>query len=72
MWSIDKIEDNIVVLEDIKTLEKKEVDKNLLPNNIKEGSIISNNDNIYVLEISEEERRRQEILEQFMRLRKKD
>lgn len=72
MWSIDKIEDNIVVLEDINTLEKKEVDKNLLPNNIKEGSIISYNDNVYVLEISEEERRRQEILEQFMRLRKKD
>ena len=64
-WSIDRIEDNIAVLENITTNEKKEVNINLLPLNIKEGSIVSYQDNCYVLELDEEEKRRQEILDKF-------
>ena len=39
-YSIDRIEDNIAILENRTTLELKEVDITLLPNNIKEGSIL--------------------------------
>ena len=64
-WSIDKIEETIVLLENITTKEKKEVNIYLLPENIKEGSIISYIDNTYILDLSLEEKRRQEILERF-------
>ena len=69
MWSIDRIVEDIAVLENISTKEKKEVNTNLLPENIKEGSIISYKDNCYELELSIYEKRRQEILEKFIRLR---
>lgn len=70
MYSIDRIEDTIVVLENIITKEKKEVDIILLPVEIKEGSIVSYKDDMYVLEITEEEKKRQEILKRFQSLRK--
>lgn len=70
IWAIDRIEDNIAILENRTTLELKEVDISLLPNNIKEGSILKFNNNIYTLELSKEEKIRQEILEKFQRLRK--
>lgn len=70
MWSIDRIENNIAILENINTNEKKEVNITLLPNNIKEGSIISYKDNQYILELNKEQKRRQELLERFQKLRK--
>ena len=70
IWSIDRIEENIAILENKTTQELKEVDITLLPNNIKEGSIVSYENNIYTLELSKEEKIRQEILERFQRLRK--
>ena len=69
-WAIDRIEDNIAILENRTTQELKEVDITLLPNNIKEGSIVSYENNTYTLELSKEEKIRQEILERFQRLRK--
>ena len=70
IWSIDRIEENIAILENRTTQELKKVDIALLPNNIKEGSIVSYENNIYALELSKEEKIRQEILERFQRLRK--
>ena len=70
IWSIDRIEENIAILENRTTQELKEVDITLLPNNIKEGSIVSYENNIYTLELSKEEKIRQEILERFQKLRK--
>ena len=69
-WSIDRIEENIAILENRTTLELKEVDITLLPNNIKEGSILEFKNDTYTLELSKEEKIRQEILEKFQRLRK--
>lgn len=70
LWSIDRIENNIAVLENINSQEKKEISIDLLPKNIKEGSIISYINNQYILSLDDEKRRRQEILEKFMNLRK--
>ncbi len=69
-YSIDRIENNIAVLEDINTGEKKEVDISLLPEEIKEGTILSFNDNKYELDLDEEEERRKRILDMFNRLKK--
>jgi len=71
-WAVDKIIDNIVILENIETLEKKEIDINLLPYSFHDGSIIVIQDGKYYLDETTEEKRRQIIEEKFKRLRAKD
>lgn len=71
-WSIDRIEKDIAILENIITGEKKEVPTLELPFSIKEGSILTENNNTYTLNLSEEEKRRQEISLRFKHLRSKN
>lgn len=71
LFTIDRIEDNIVVLEKIKTKEKREIHRELLPSSIHEGAIVKFYNNNYILDNNEEEKRRREILERFQNLRKK-
>ena len=40
-YAVDKIEENIVTLESLDTKEKKEVPLEVLPSNIKEGTILT-------------------------------
>ena len=54
-YAVDKIKNNIALLEDINTKEKKEINISLLPTSIKEGSILLFKDNQYYKEESEEE-----------------
>jgi hypothetical protein len=60
-WAIDKIENNLALLENIETGEKKEVPTSLLPINIKEGSLLLEKENTYTICLSDEEKRSQEI-----------
>lgn len=69
-YAVDRIEDNIVVIEDINTKEKKEIEKSLLPQDIKEGRILTYENNEYKLDLTEEEIRRKKIQERFNRLKK--
>ena len=69
LYSIDKIEDNIVLLENINNKEKNEVDKSLLPNEIKEGNIIKYENDSYILDKETEEKRRKELEEKLSRLK---
>lgn len=71
-YAIDRIEDNIVVIESIDTKEKLEINKEELPETIKEGSILIFDNDEYKLDLNEEELRRKKIQERFNRLRKKD
>ena len=64
-FAVDEIIDNIVVLENIETLERREVNISLLPHFIHEGSILSLENDCYVLDNNEELRRRQLIEERF-------
>lgn len=68
-WAVDRIIDNIVVIENIDTLEKEEVDISILPFSIYEGAILTYQDNTYKLDETEEEKRRRIILEKFNKLR---
>ena len=52
-WAVDKIVNDIVVLENIKTLEKREVNITLLPSSIHDGSILSLENDCYVLDNDE-------------------
>ena len=71
LFAIDRIEDNIVVLENIETKENREIHREILPINIHEGTIVRCDNNSYIVNEDEEEKRRREILERFQNLRKK-
>ena len=69
LYAIDKIEDNIVLLENIDNKEKKEVDKTLLPNEIKEGNIIKYENDSYTLDQETENKRRKELEDKLKKVK---
>lgn len=69
-WAIDRIENNLAVLENITTKEKKEVSIFLLPTNIQEKNIVTEYQNTYYIDKTEEEIRRKLIEKKFKKLRK--
>ena len=49
MYTVEKIEDSIVILEDRSKNTFFNIDKSMLPNNIKEGDILDLKDNKYII-----------------------
>ncbi|MBQ3021289.1 MAG: DUF3006 domain-containing protein [Bacilli bacterium] len=49
MYTVEKIEDTIVSLENRNNKEIIEIKKDILPNNIKEGDILDYIDNKYII-----------------------
>lgn len=70
-YAIDRIENNIAILENLETKEIIEVDISLLPEGSKESSIITIIDNEYKLDIEDEQVRKESLLNRFNKLRKK-
>ena len=69
-YAIDQIVEEIVILEKITTGETQEVNKTLLPSEIKEGSIITIKNNQYILNSTEEESRKNRLKEKLERLKR--
>ena len=69
-YAIDQIVEDIVILENITTGEKQEVNKTLLPSEIKEGSIIAIKNNQYILNTTEEESRKNRLKAKLERLKR--
>ena len=69
-YAVDRIEENIVVLENLDDKTKIELKKEELPKEIKDGTILVFKDNKYELDLEKEKNRRQSILERFNRLKK--
>ena len=70
-YAIDRIENNIAILENLDTKEIIEIDINVLPEGSKESSVITIIDNEYKLDIQEEQKRKTSLLNRFNKLRKK-
>lgn len=70
-YAVDKIENNIALLENISTREKKEVATSLLPSSINEGSILIYQDGKYIIDNNTEKERRNKLLDKFNRLKNK-
>ena len=70
-YSIDRIENNIAILENIDNQEIIEVDISLLPEGSKESNIIRIENNKYILDKQEEQKRKEDIFNRFNKLRKK-
>lgn len=68
-YSIDRIEENIAILENLEDGTKKEVNIELLPENIVEGSIIIEKET-YELDLTEEQVRRDALKSKFDSLKK--
>ena len=68
-YSIDRIEENIAILENLEDGTKKEVNIELLPENIVEGSIIVEKET-YELDLIEEQVRRDALKSKFDSLKK--
>ena len=66
-YAVDKIEDNIAVLENIDTKEKIEI--NIKNMKIKEGDILVYIDGVYVVDVKEREKRYKELREKLDRLK---
>lgn len=66
---IDRIEDNIAICENLETKELIEININELPKNIKDGNIIILENNIYKLDVTEEQLRRRRLREKFNKLK---
>ena len=69
LYTVDEIIDNIVVLENRDNLEMIKVNKNILPKDIQEGSIIEYKDNIYINRYDIENNKRKDLIERFKNLR---
>lgn len=69
-YSIDRIENNIAVLENIEDKDKVEIEISLLPKGIREGSILLFRNGKYELDLDEEELRRKRIMDKFKKLKK--
>lgn len=69
-YAIDQIVEDIVILENITTGEKQEVNKTLLPPEIKEGRIITIKNNQYILNTTEEESRKNRLKAKLERLKR--
>ena len=72
IYIVDKIEDDIAVLENKDTKEIINVNISCLPSLIKEGSILKYDGSKYYIDNELERKRRQDLLERFKRLRNKN
>ena len=72
IYIVDKIENDIAVLENKDTKEIINVNISCLPSLIKEGSILKYDGSKYYIDNELERKRRQDLLERFKRLKNKN
>lgn len=71
-YSVDRIEANIAIVEDIITKEIKEIPLNKILGKVRDGSIIVFSNGNYILDENEEEKIRLRIEEKLSKLEKRN
>lgn len=71
-YAIDRIIENIAILENINNNEIIEVNIKKLPKDINEGSIVLVDNGVFILDSLEEQNRRQNLIKRLENLKKKD
>lgn len=69
-FSVDRIEENVVIIQNLTTKEIIEISKDILPNNIQDGSIITYEKNKYVIDNKYKKKREAIIREKMERLKR--
>ena len=72
IYVVDRIENNIAVLENTETKEMIDIQLRNLPTDVKEGNVLKFENNEYILDNEEEEKRKLSIQEKFNKLKSKD
>lgn len=70
MYTVDRIEKEYIVLENRKTLEMTNVEKKMLPNNIKEQDIVNFINNKYIIDKELTNSTKKNIKDRFNKLKK--
>ena len=70
-YAVDQIIDNIAILENISTKDKKEIPTSLLPKNCREGNIIVKIQERYEIDKNIEEKRRKMLRNKLERIKNK-
>lgn len=70
-YAIDRIENEIAILENITDGTKIEINLSKLPSGSKEGTILLYQDEQYTIDLDEEQKRKERIESKFAMLRKK-
>ncbi len=68
-YIIDHFEDEYAILENTKTKKIEQIKKSCLPSPIKEGTIITWDGENYIIDEEETDKKRQEILNKFQKLK---
>lgn len=71
MYTVDRIEENIVILENRTNNKIIEVELNKLPENIKEGDILTISNNTYIIEENKTKEIKNNIRDRFNKLKNK-
>jgi hypothetical protein len=71
-YVVDRIEEDKVVLEDLSTKEQKIINLKDLNFPVREGNIISLDNNEYILDLNTEKLRREKLRNRFNKLKKRD
>ena len=69
-YAVDRIENDVVILQNTFNGKIIEIKKQQLPNNISDGTILEYKDNKYYIDKDEEKRRRNILEEKLNRLKK--
>ena len=69
-YAVDRIIEQIAVLENIETEDIVEVRLSELPKDVREGSVVISDGDVYALDLNEENDRRESIRERLERLKK--
>ena len=71
-YVVDRIEEDIAVLENLETKEMKNINITELDFNVREGNILSFEDNKYILDLNTEKLRKEKLRNRFNKLKKRD
>lgn len=66
---VDRIIDDVAILEEISTKEKVEINLELLPVDVRNGSILKYENDCYILDYNYEDERRKVLRERINRLK---
>lgn len=69
-YSVDRIENDKVIVQNLETLQMEEIPKDKIPFIVQDGDILKSDGNSYYLDNDEKENRRKRIQEKLDKLKK--
>lgn len=68
-YSIDRIENDKIIVQNLETLQMEEISKDKIPLSVRDGDILKLENNTYQLDETEKEKRKKRIQEKLNKLK---